>query len=100
LRAEPIRAPRTVVDAEGSTQRAVYFHGIGYLGTRILDLHSLQVEEELHGPAIVQTPVTTIVIDPGARARRTESASLVIETGASGPDLRELEELNLMGRSL
>jgi N-methylhydantoinase A len=76
----------------------VYFHGSGGLDTTVLDLHALPVGEGVLGPAIVQSPVTTVVIDPGARASRTESASLVIETGAEGPGLRDLEALDVIGR--
>jgi N-methylhydantoinase A len=100
LRGGPINTPQAKVRSKGSTHRAVYFHGSGRLSTAVLDLDSLPVGEELQGPAIVQTPVTTIVIDPGARATRTETASLVIESGAEGSDLRDLEELDLRGRSL
>jgi hypothetical protein len=42
--------------------------------------------------------VTTVVIDPGARASRTETASLVIATGAQGPGLGEFAPLDAIGR--
>jgi N-methylhydantoinase A len=97
LRSEPITHPETYVGSERATQRLVYFHGTGHLDTTILHLDSLPVGETVHGPAIVQSPVTTVVIDPGARASRTETASLVIETGAEGPDLRDLADLDAIG---
>jgi N-methylhydantoinase A len=98
LRGGAINTPEAAVGSEDPTQRAVYFHGSGRLDTTILDLDSIPVGEEVHGPAIIQSPVTTIVIDSGARATRTETASLVIETGAEGPDLRGLEGLDAIGR--
>jgi N-methylhydantoinase A len=98
LRGGPLSTPVSTLGSNDPTQRTVFFHGSGRLDTTILDLDSLQVGEELHGPAIVQSPVTTIVIDPGARATRTETASLVIETGADGPDQGNLEDLDLIGR--
>jgi N-methylhydantoinase A len=93
-----INTPEADVRSEDPTERAVYFHGSGRLDTTILGLDSLPVGKEVHGPAIVQSPVTTIVIDPGARATRTETSSLVVETGADGPDLGGLEGLDAIGR--
>jgi N-methylhydantoinase A len=98
LRSGPIETPEADVGTRAPTQREVYFHGSGRLDTTIVDLDSLTVGEAVEGPAIVQSPVTTIVVDPGAVATRTETAALVIDTGAEGPDLGDLEELDLMGR--
>jgi len=99
LRAAAVDAAHSTAGATGSAKRPVYFHGSGWLETTVVDLDALPVGEELHGPAIVQTPVTTIVVDPGARAVRTETSSLVIETGADRPNLKDLEELDLIGRA-
>jgi N-methylhydantoinase A len=98
LRDGPLSTQIAAVGSNDPSQRRVFFHGSGRLDTTILDLGSLPVGEELQGPAIVQSPVTTIVIDPGARATRTETASLVIETAADGPDQGDLEDLDLIGR--
>jgi N-methylhydantoinase A len=97
LRSEPITTPDANIGSEGAMRRPVYFHGTGHLDTTIFDLDSLPVGETVHGPAIVQSPVTTVVIDPGARASRTETASLLIETGAEVPDLRDLANLDAIG---
>ena len=97
LRGNATNSAEADVGSEDPTQRTVYFHGSGRLDTTILHLDSLPVGKEVHGPAIVQSPVTTIVIDPGARATRTETASLVIETGAEGPDLSDLDDLDAIG---
>jgi N-methylhydantoinase A len=77
----------------------VYFHRSGHLETTVVDLDSLAPSAELEGPAIVQSPITTIVVDPGARARRTAAGSIVIETGAVGPAPYRLDELNVTGRA-
>jgi N-methylhydantoinase A len=97
LRSEPITTPDTDIGSKRATQRAVYFHDTGHLDTTIVDLDSLPVGETVHGPAIIQSPVTTVVIDPGAVASRTETASIVIETGAEGPSLRDLVDLDAIG---
>jgi len=100
LRDGPIISSDAGVGSKAPTQRPVYFHGSGLLDTTIRDLDSLGVGEEIQGPAIIQTPVTSIVIDPGTRATRTRAASLIIDTGADGRDLSDLEALTVMGRML
>jgi N-methylhydantoinase A len=98
LRSTAVSAVAARVAPGSPKRRAVYFHGSGHLDTAVFDLDSLVPGDEIEGPAIVQSPVTTIVVDPGARATRTPTGSLVIETGAVGPALAELEGLNMMGR--
>jgi N-methylhydantoinase A len=97
LRGGMINTPEAGVGSKDPTRRTVYFHGSGRLDTTILDLDSIRLEEDVYGPAVIQSPVTTIVIDPGARATRTRTAALVIETGAEGRDLRVLEDLHVAG---
>jgi N-methylhydantoinase A len=97
LRRDMTNPPEADVGSRAPSQRAVYFHGSGRLDTSVLDLDSISPGEEVYGPAIVQSPVTTIVIDPGATASRTKTAALVIETGAEGHDLGGLEDLRVMG---
>ena len=46
--------------------------------TRITLFESMAPDEPLEGPAIIQSPLTTVVIDPGARVVRKESGSLVV----------------------
>jgi N-methylhydantoinase A len=86
------------METQPPARRIVYFHGSGQLETAVWHLDSLAPGEEIEGPAIVQSPVTTIVVDPDARATRTSTGSLVIETGATGLGLQELHELDLLRR--
>jgi N-methylhydantoinase A len=99
LRDGSTATPEASVGTADPKQREVYFHGSGRLETTVVDLDALPVGEELRGPAIVQSPVTTIVVDPGAHATRSETGSLIIETGARGPDLRDLAALDVIGGS-
>jgi N-methylhydantoinase A len=58
--------------------RDAYFRGHGLGSVPVYMLPAMALGESVTGPAIVETPVTTIVLDPGATAKREESGSLVI----------------------
>ena len=61
--------------------RRAYFSGTGFVDAALHDFGRLAVGETLCGPAIVESPFTTIIVDPGARARRLATGSLLIEPG-------------------
>jgi N-methylhydantoinase A/oxoprolinase/acetone carboxylase beta subunit len=44
----------------------------------VVSLAAMPVDVPHAGPLIVESPVTTVVVDPGAVARRTPRGSLVI----------------------
>jgi len=67
-------------DALPAVRRA-YFSGTGFVDAALHDFGRLAVDETLCGPAIVESPFTTIIIDPGAQARRLATGSLLIEPG-------------------
>lgn len=72
----------------GATRRA-YFRGVGLVETPVRFFESLGPGEALSGPMIIESPVTTVVIDHGATVERAANGSLVIipdpaETGAAG----------------
>ena len=58
--------------------RKVYFGDAGVVSARIELFETLRPEQPLKGPAIIESPFTTVVIDPGARVVRKRSGSLVI----------------------
>ena len=62
----------------GVHERTVVFPGPNVLTVPIHRFEALAVNDDHGGPAIVETPFTTIVIDPGTRFQRTESGSLVV----------------------
>jgi N-methylhydantoinase A len=62
----------------GDRQRMVYFPGVGRAVATVRSFESLNSYEMVSGPAIVESPFTTIVVDPGAQAQRTASGSLSI----------------------
>jgi N-methylhydantoinase A len=59
-------------------ERPVYFSGHGHTSARVLSLEQLASGQELAGPAIVESPLTTVVIEPGAVAERRPGVGLVV----------------------
>jgi N-methylhydantoinase A len=58
--------------------RKTYFSDTGMVKTRVEIFEGLKPNMLIEGPAIIESPFTTVVIDPGARAVRKRSGSLVI----------------------
>jgi N-methylhydantoinase A len=71
--------------AVGGTRR-VFFAGAGELEATVHDFERMAVGETVEGPAIVESPVTTVVLEPGSRAGVTADGSLAIDPGASASD--------------
>jgi N-methylhydantoinase A len=67
-----------IYEAEILPSRKAYFNDSGMVDTRITLFETMAPDEPLEGPAIIQSPLTTVVIDPGAKVVRKESGSLVI----------------------
>lgn len=66
-------------EEEGSATRSVYFHGSGRIDAPILRLETMEMDVEHSGPAIIESPFTTIVVDPAARFQRSVAGSIVIK---------------------
>ncbi len=73
----------TDVKTEIEGTRQAYFSGIGSVDATVRRFETMQVGEKLEGPAIVESPFTTVVVDPGATAQRCASGSLSIDPGAA-----------------
>jgi N-methylhydantoinase A len=58
--------------------RKAYFNDTGMVDTRVELFETLERDVPLEGPAIIESPLTTVVIEPGAKVVRTGSGSLVI----------------------
>jgi N-methylhydantoinase A len=76
------RAEATLVDVGPPLQldvsRRVHFPHIGTVEATVHSFGALTPGEVVEGPAIVESPVTTVVIDPGASAVRTAMGNLSI----------------------
>ncbi|MFO1467063.1 MAG: hydantoinase/oxoprolinase family protein [Steroidobacteraceae bacterium] len=64
--------------AQERGQREVVFPGHGHCTCPIRRLDALPEGAEFRGPAILESPFTTVVIDPQARYARQPSGSLVV----------------------
>ncbi|PZQ81209.1 MAG: 5-oxoprolinase [Ancylobacter novellus] len=70
----------TAQQAGGAGFRKAYFGATGWIDVPVHPFDSLAVDHEIEGPAIVESPFTTVVVDPGATATRRASGSLSINT--------------------
>jgi N-methylhydantoinase A len=64
------------VEIEGS--RRIYFADRGWVDAAVRRFETVAENESVSGPAILESSFTTVVVDPGATARRTASGSLSI----------------------
>jgi N-methylhydantoinase A len=63
-------------------ERQVYFEEFGdFVPTRIYDYQRLQPGSEVIGPAIIETPITTIVVNPQDRAMVDEYFNVRMDLG-------------------
>jgi N-methylhydantoinase A len=61
--------------------RKVYFSGHGHVDATVRRFEAMKEGEVLSGPAIIESPFTTVVVDPGATAERRASGSVSIVPG-------------------
>jgi N-methylhydantoinase A len=79
LRSGEIGRPATLSERPVKNgHRQAYFAHYGYMDAVVRYFESMLPGEKLVGPAIVESPVTTVVIDPGAEVERTLLGSLAI----------------------
>ncbi|WP_222432403.1 hydantoinase B/oxoprolinase family protein [Leekyejoonella antrihumi] len=72
------RVPAGSGNGRAGVRRLMYFPATGYVETEVHRLESMPVDEVFSGPAIVESPFTTVVVDPGATVTRGDSGSLVL----------------------
>ena len=77
----------TLISADASAElegfREAYFGVVGFVDAAVRRFEAMEVGEKIVGPAIVESPFTTVVIDPGATAERRASGSLSIDPGVA-----------------
>ncbi len=62
--------------------RRAYFAGQGFIDTRVRRFEAMKTGEIVQGPAIIESAVTAVVVNPGAVAVRRASGSLSISPGS------------------
>jgi N-methylhydantoinase A len=67
--------------------RGAYFSGVGMVETAVRRFAALESGERIEGPVIVESPVTSVVVPPGAAIERLASGSLVLDPGLDSPSL-------------
>jgi N-methylhydantoinase A len=79
LRGSDIGRPHaTAARAAADGHRQTYFPVVGFVDTPVRYFDTLPAGDRLVGPVIIESPVTTVVIDPGATVERTALGSLLI----------------------
>jgi len=80
IESAPAREANTEAALKG--KRDVYFEDYGkFVPTAIYDFERLKPGGEISGPAIVETPVTTVVVNPRNRAAVDALRNIIITTG-------------------
>jgi N-methylhydantoinase A len=72
--ARPERSQRAV-----AAERAAYFPALGVVDTPVRTLDALAVGERAAGPLLIESPVTTVVLDERATVERAPSGSLLVD---------------------
>jgi N-methylhydantoinase A len=67
-----------------ASSRPMFFRDCGQVNGTVVSFDGLALDQVVEGPAVVELPLSTVVIDPGASARRHERGSLLIDTGVNG----------------
>lgn len=62
-----------------ATARDAYFPGLGLVATPVRTLDKIDVDERLTGPLLIESPVTTLIVDERASVERVLSGSLLLE---------------------
>ena len=64
------------------TSRDVYVRGSGFVEAAVVHRSSLEPEESVAGPAVVEEEGSTTFVEPGMTVTRSGQGALVIDTGA------------------
>lgn len=68
-----------VAEASSNHKRSAYFNGVGWVETAIYRLEGMPEGQVFAGPMIIESPFTTIVVDPVARVYKSTFGSIVIQ---------------------
>jgi N-methylhydantoinase A len=69
--------------ARAVRERRVHLPGVGIVVAPVIDFSSLALDESIPGPAVVESPCTSIIVDERARYTRRADGSLVVDVCAS-----------------
>ncbi len=83
LRSADVSAPPVAAGDDAGGTRPAYFSATGAADTTVRRYATLAVGERLEGPALVESPVTTVVVPPGATIERLASGSMLLRPGTA-----------------
>ncbi|WP_181409954.1 hydantoinase/oxoprolinase family protein [Martelella alba] len=69
--------------AMAERQSQVYFAGTGRVQTRVLDGGTIPLGYVIEGPAIIEEPTTTIVVEPGMTGRLSTQGNYIFDFGGN-----------------
>lgn len=78
---EAPRLHRNATVHDELSNRRMYFPTLGRVEAQVVHLDGMAPGKAVVGPAVIESPFTTVVIDPGNRAERLASGSLVVQIG-------------------
>jgi N-methylhydantoinase A len=67
----------------GTRDREAHFRETGWIRVPVYPFHQLKAGETLIGPAIVESPFTSVVVDPGVGFHRTDAGNLALVPAVS-----------------
>ncbi|MCA0851328.1 hydantoinase/oxoprolinase family protein [Salipiger thiooxidans] len=79
IRSGEIGQMQNIDSAGQADKRACYFRETGLADVRLVSFSDMGEADRIAGPAIVESPFTTVVVFPGSEARKAASGSVVIE---------------------
>lgn len=77
-----IRLPADGGTADSVTRRPMFFRETGMIEAPAYHLEAMGADAEIAGPAIVDSSFTTVVVNPGARARKSADGRLIVHCAA------------------
>ena len=78
LRETELSVPAAEAGAPRHRARDAWFPGTGLVTTPVVEFSALVEEEPIPGPVVVESPLTTVVVDPGAVAVRSRLGNLIL----------------------
>jgi N-methylhydantoinase A len=84
-RARPrLAAPLAEAAVTDPPRRPIHFRGVGELEATVYRRYALPAGTTVAGPAIIEEPGSTILVEPGMSAEVLPDGQIVIETGVGG----------------
>jgi N-methylhydantoinase A len=83
LRARDLTVSPEEAGAPRHRARDAWFPETGAVATPVVEFSALPEEHPLHGPLLVESPLTTVVVEPGAVAVRSRLGNLLLSRDGS-----------------